>query len=1208
MAGDLNREFDRLLDQLKNLGASTREINSMKKAFRDAGGDVEQMNAELSRMQGELDSLQSRAVSATLPFRDLTQILAQNASELESTGKFIGKVATSFNLVKNIGRDLLNDSMGVTDLSRDQLQSKLETLKVQRQNLKLAKQEALAEKAKLEAAIAARGARGATNTQKDQLKQLQSIIDYNADQDAGLSGIIQKTEDRLLLEDKIEKQMGVTGALVTGTGALMERLGMRSGIFHTAMEKASEKMREMSRATAEGTENFSRLETIAAGFNILAQGFGKALFSLEGAVLAIVNAFLEVNKAATETVHLTGQNAVYTQGLNTRLATTVQFLETTAELTKQTGRNAQNIFSPDVIAGAAELKNTMGLAANEAGGLAIIAQTTTGDIDGVTNAIVDTTSQFNKANRSAVSQGQILRDVATAGDGVKASLSGNPKLLAEAASAARRLGMELSQLDSIASSLMNFESSIEAELEAQLLTGKNINMAKARELALNNDLAGLGKELFKNSSDILEFGKMNRIQQEAQAKALGMTRDQLAKVAYQRALDNGMTDEAAEKAAGVNAEEMKRIAVQEKIQMLMSKLAQAFTPILEALVPIVDTFTAIIAPLAGFVGYIAQGVAAVLKFPPVLFAIKAALIGIAAVKAFNFLSGIASGIKNMAALTAQMNAFAAAKAAGHSDRQILAGFAGKAAKDATQITKAQIIGMKARNAVMSIGNKIRTVYNKLLDGSIWRSIKEKAAIVGSYIAEKTRNIVKGIGNSITKISNSLQNISILNYLKEKAAIIGSYIAEKASNVAKAIGNSIRSIANGLQNISILNYLREKGAIVLSTIATLANTVAQTAWNAVKNIQIGTMIRSAGLWIAEKARMIADTAARWLNVGATTAQTAARGTQAAVNSTLAGSQTLLGTTGAAAGGGLAAAGAGLGAFGVAAAPAIPIILALGAALLMASPAIYALGQMMVGLATVLGNVIIKALEMLPTIIDAVAQGFVTMLGAITFEKIAALGLLGYALISVAGGLAILSFSMFAALPAIGMLGALAHMAGPLSTLVAPLTAIAAGFTSFLGAITFEKIAALALLGPALISAAAGLAFMSYSMLAALPAIGMLGALALMGTGLEKTATSLSTIATSIKQISDAISNLELTKIEELKDLISTSAMAAPLLAAQGAITGLVGGTNAEKETTSSNTDAKLDELIAAVRAGQIVKVYTDPGAIKEWLEINTSQSE
>ena len=87
--------------------------------------------------------------------------------------------------------------------------------------------------------------------------------------------------------------------------------------------------------------------------------------------------------------------------------------------------------------------------------------------------------------------------------------------------------MELGDLDGIASSLLDFESSIGNELEAQLLTGKNINLAKARELALSNDLKGLGQELFENSASLAEFGKMNRIQQEAQAKALGMTRDQL---------------------------------------------------------------------------------------------------------------------------------------------------------------------------------------------------------------------------------------------------------------------------------------------------------------------------------------------------------------------------------------------------------------------------------------------------------------------------------------------------------------------------------------------------------------------------------------------------------------------------------------------------------------------------------------------------------
>ena len=141
--------------------------------------------------------------------------------------------------------------------------------------------------------------------------------------------------------------------------------------------------------------------------------------------------------------------------------------------------------------------------------------------------------------------------------------------------------MDIKDLDNIASSLMDFESSIQNELEAQLLTGKNINLAKARELALNNDLEGLGKELLKNSSDINEFGKMNRIQQEAQAKALGMTRDQLARVAYQRALDLNMTEDQAAAAAGVNAEDMKRITAQENFTKALEKIASALAPILD---------------------------------------------------------------------------------------------------------------------------------------------------------------------------------------------------------------------------------------------------------------------------------------------------------------------------------------------------------------------------------------------------------------------------------------------------------------------------------------------------------------------------------------------------------------------------------------------------------------------------------------------------
>ena len=407
--------------------------------------------------------------------------------------------------------------------------------------------------------------------------------------------IVNQRQDELEIQRRIEDRTGVTGALVEGVGGIMQRLGMRSGIFQNAMEKAAEEMQKMAEESERVDENgiaigkqYSKTAIALKGLTELTKGFGKALGDPLTITLAIADAFFKVDAAASKLQQTTGQNSNVAAGLNMRLASTVDVLEVMTELTAQTGMNAQNIFSPDVLAGAAELKNTMGLSAEAAGGLAKIAQTTVGSIHGVTDSVVGTVSAFNKANRSAVSQGVVLNDVANAADDIKASFAGNPELLAEAASAARKIGLELSRVDQIASSLMDFESSIEAELEAQLLTGKSINMAKARELALNNDIAGLTQELFKNSADIADFGKMNRIQQEAQAKALGVSREELGKMAYQAALNTGLTEEQAAAAANVKAEDMQRMAVQEKLAKAAEKMTQAFAPMLDILIPVAD--------------------------------------------------------------------------------------------------------------------------------------------------------------------------------------------------------------------------------------------------------------------------------------------------------------------------------------------------------------------------------------------------------------------------------------------------------------------------------------------------------------------------------------------------------------------------------------------------------------------------------------------
>ena len=121
-------------------------------------------------------------------------------------------------------------------------------------------------------------------------------------------------------------------------------------------------------------------------------------------------------------------------------------------------------------------------------------------------------------------------------------IADNTKLFAEfakdggqnigfAAVEAKRLGLSLDTVASISDSLLDFQTSIEAELQASLLIGRQLNLNKARELALSGDLAGVQREIVKQIGSEAELNKLNVIQRRKLATALGITVAQLNKLA-----------------------------------------------------------------------------------------------------------------------------------------------------------------------------------------------------------------------------------------------------------------------------------------------------------------------------------------------------------------------------------------------------------------------------------------------------------------------------------------------------------------------------------------------------------------------------------------------------------------------------------------------------------------------------------------------------
>lgn len=404
---------------------------------------------------------------------------------------------------------------------------------------------------------------------------------------------IKNREAEYDVELKIKDVLGISGALIDNINKIGARffggIGVNLGVFASGLAEAKEEADKLAETLAlDKADNRSRFTKRIEVMKVMMRGVRSAFFSALSDPLTIavalvsemVKGFNAVDKEATEFQRNVGRTADIQASLNTRFASAVDYYKQLNSLVQSTGLQADLIFSKDLLANGAELVNTIGFTNEEMSKLITMTQVNNRNLDESVDSILNTVSGFNASRKTAISQGLVLKDIAKTTYGITASLKSNPEQLALAAASARRLGLELSKIESIADSLIQFESSIEAELEAQLLTGKDINLSKARELSLNNDLLGVSEEIFKNSADLLEFSNYNRIAQDAYAKSLGLSRDELAKIAYQRGLELGLSEEALQKATALNAEEFRRMQVTDSIAKSMEKLAQTFAPLI----------------------------------------------------------------------------------------------------------------------------------------------------------------------------------------------------------------------------------------------------------------------------------------------------------------------------------------------------------------------------------------------------------------------------------------------------------------------------------------------------------------------------------------------------------------------------------------------------------------------------------------------------
>jgi hypothetical protein len=561
-----------------------------------------------------------------LLFRNLNEEVDDLFKGLNSVSDEITKQNRGYNLAKKS----VNSLIGIVGKVKD-IQDNIKDANVK--DLATLKEKVISERKNLvEAQELLEAKRKNFTISNDELAALTNINGILSQQDGLLQQINNTLTQSIANARKVEDTMGDLGAVTDAFGEGLNRAGLGALESRLGLKDALKSTKDMVTA---GEGNVGKMK--AAGH--LAKQLGSNLMKSLGpyallviAVEQIVEAFKLIDNSSGEVAKNMGISVKEGRELvaasndaalmsGDLLISTKDVLKAQMDLNKQFGTSVK--FSNKLATEFAKIQERTGLS-EEAMGIfaeqALISNTTIKDqLADVVAVNMEMSAQSGiMLNQKDIQEG--IKDISNAQRLINKF---NTKELARQVIESKKLGASMSQLEQISSNLLDFESSIASEMEAELLTGKQLNLEAARYAALMGNQADLASEIRSQIGSSAEFGEMNVIQQEALAKSFGLSREDLAGMlveqeklnAVQKAGFSSLSD-AQEKynkalAEGNLSEELRlklqeanllnqfeSATAQDKLTAATEKLTDLFVALVEPLMPIIDAIISILDPIA----------------------------------------------------------------------------------------------------------------------------------------------------------------------------------------------------------------------------------------------------------------------------------------------------------------------------------------------------------------------------------------------------------------------------------------------------------------------------------------------------------------------------------------------------------------------------------------------------------------------------------
>jgi hypothetical protein len=566
-----------MAEEFKGINQETlKNVELLKGSMKEIVESTKNLNKQFKDYSSLLQSSKSNYDAITLSASKFAGLQTEVSKSASTTSKVFGEQQKQLSVVRSLNAQIENlmDRMAVTSGKEEKvLLRQAQNLAAARDNAKelanaygeLAENSADLDKSTIWFSSLAEVAKDIPGLRK-------ISGPFEAASKAARETVISNAKNKAFLDEALKTGKDLTAEKIKELGLTKQAGGLTGSAAASRLKSAG---------VIAKTENVS-IAGMQAGFKALGPIISKAIAPLaliKGLIEGIkffVGAMFEADKRITNigrnlSLSKESSSALYKNIISTKSSLDdIRF--TTTDLTEAFNEISQlseftTIANKDQLKTQVELTKFLGLQAEDALQLQELFAVNNIESEKGVDIVYDQIAAFANQNKIIANGKKILSEIAKTSSIIKINFKGNTPELVKATLEAKKLGLSLDQVNKIAGSLLNFEDSISAELEAELLLGKDINLEEARRLALNNDIAGVTKEIAKQGITSEKFSKMNRIQQEAIAKTLGMGADELADSLYRQEMIKNTAGKVTEQLREQAKEAHKRKDYEESIRL-----------------------------------------------------------------------------------------------------------------------------------------------------------------------------------------------------------------------------------------------------------------------------------------------------------------------------------------------------------------------------------------------------------------------------------------------------------------------------------------------------------------------------------------------------------------------------------------------------------------------------------------------------------------